>query len=164
MSKQISCRFVRLFQSTPSLRRATFWKVTATTTPAHFNPRPPHGGRLQPILTSWFYFRYFNPRPPHGGRRTLRALRAGRQVFQSTPSSRRATVNVWHINTIRKISIHALLTEGDISYNAILAHHCIFQSTPSSRRATGKALQFIRQIMISIHALLTEGDFVSSLV
>ena len=124
------------FQSTPSSRRATvdcpasFWSadisIHALLTEGdlivlwhiiiikrHFNPRPPHGGRLQPILTSWFYFRYFNPRPPHGGR----------------PSNSFSP----YLNF--KISIHALLTEGD---RARLFEEC--------------------QAIISIHALLTEGD------
>ena len=135
MSKQISCRFVRLFQSTPSSRRATFWKVTATTTPAHFNPRPPHGGRLGKVILSSrlykfqstpssrratfnmdkaeFMGRHFNPRPPHGGRLNLHFLSS----------------------LIDYISIHALLTEGD-SRRCCIIYHCL----------------------ISIHALLTEGD------
>ena len=113
MSKQISCRFVRLFQSTPSSRRATFWKVTATTTPAHFNPRPPHGGRLGKVILSSRLYK-----------------------FQSTPSSRRATNQDKLYNLINPISIHALLTEGDRTSIAFFSTFPLFQSTPSSRRAT----------------------------
>ena len=135
MSKQISCRFVRLFQSTPSSRRATFWKVTATTTPAHFNPRPPHGGRLGKVILSSRLYKfqstpssrratgpvspfsprspYFNPRPPHGGRRFRFSNLKDSHLFQSTPSSRRATKATPSLLLDIPISIHALLTEGD---------------------------------------------------
>ena len=136
MSKQISCRFVRLFQSTPSSRRATFWKVTATTTPAHFNPRPPHGGRLGKVILSSRLYK-----------------------FQSTPSSRRATNQDKLYNLINPISIHALLTEGDRTSIAFFSTFPLFQSTPSSRRATYyEARMRAAKYNISIHALLTEGD------
>ena len=101
MSKQISCRFVRLFQSTPSSRRATFWKVTATTTPAHFNPRPPHGGRQD-------QYRLFLHVPLisiHAllteGDRLIDRFRESVDRFQSTPSSRRATQPIRHITTLQ---------------------------------------------------------------
>ena len=58
-----------------------------------------------------------------------------RDLFQSTPSSRRAT-SLFD-------SILALIS---------------FQSTPSSRRATYKIAQSMVAVGISIHALLTEGD------
>ena len=100
------------FQSTPSAWRETFFssavrrrenisihslrmegddgnRITSQTQ-AHFNPLPPHGGRL-------FLFRrkterkHFNPLPPHGGRR---------------PQARQQELN-------RHISIHSLRMEGD---------------------------------------------------
>ena len=78
----------------------------------------------------------FYPRPPHGGRR-------------QHPRSAAADV---------AISIHALLTEGDVkakdSGNTILQ----FLSTPSSRRATRHYFFSRKAADISIHALLTEGD------
>ena len=58
------------------------------------------------------------------------------RVFQSTPSSRRATI----LAGIR----HKMFTG--------------FQSTPSSRRATYIGLDEFLEDLISIHALLTEGD------
>ena len=57
-------------------------------------------------------------------------------VFQSTPSSRRATCEWADYPAKVLISIHALLTEGDLDCGDIAA--------PEG---------------ISIHALLTEGDF-----
>ena len=100
------------FQSTPSSRRATgkalqfirqiMISIHALLTEGDlfnfitgergndFNPRPPHGGRLNRRF-GWLVLLHFNPRPPHGGRRLcLLYLLAGLR-FQSTPSSRRAT-------------------------------------------------------------------------
>ena len=60
------------------------------------------------------------------------------------------------------ISIHALLTEGDIVWSSTSASWSGFQSTPSSRRATGFGLSYPLPHPISIHALLTEGDLLTS--
>ena len=81
---------------------------------AHFNPLPPHGGRL---YTPVFHQtkNYFNPLPPHGGRRQFHAFfRAAKKEFQSTPSTRRETCNP-RTGTEKAfwISIHSLHTEGD---------------------------------------------------
>ena len=62
---------MRVFQSTPSARRAT----SASTV---FLPLHP----------------YFNPRPPRGGRHVRAFARARVCAFQSTPSARRATMAV----------------------------------------------------------------------
>ncbi len=103
-------------------------------------------------------------------------------AFQSTPSSRRATLTVRRHFALRDISIHALLTEGDLISSLAHNHHqasfqstpssrratsadsdvlilfSIFQSTPSSRRATCTQFHRYLNFKISIHALLTEGD------
>ena len=57
-------------------------------------------------------------------------------LFQSTPSSRRATSDTVLIDDALVISIHALLTEGDVSVSPAEVCASEFQSTPSSRRAT----------------------------
>ena len=102
-----------IFQSTPSSRRAT---------------RKQYGRK--PVLL------YFNPRPPHGGRLLTQQRHRAKPSFQSTPSSRRATTMI-HFSVVPFfISIHALLTEGDVD-------RIVFNLTTYS---------------ISIHALLTEGD------
>ena len=56
----------------------------------HFNPLPPHGGRLpgSSIVASSYYF---NPLPPHGGRRLDSITHRPSPVFQSTPSAWRET-------------------------------------------------------------------------
>ena len=57
---------------------------------------------------------YFYPRPPYGGRLPSRTPSGAQHIFLSTPSVRRATVvrSIAFIR-IRRISIHALRTEGD---------------------------------------------------
>ena len=82
---------------------------------------------------------YFNPRPPHGGRQNRIYMVSHEIIFQSTPSSRRATI----------LSVFPSRTRT------------IFQSTPSSRRATYTAMLEVSKHYISIHALLTEGDTAS---
>ena len=55
----------------------------------------------------------FYPRPPRGGRPYQRQIPQQRKRFLSTPSARRATVDV-HITVVHnRISIHALREEGD---------------------------------------------------
>ena len=62
------CRKIHTaFQSTPSAWRETFTFTSARWINTHFNPLPPHGGRLG-ISTPILPFLYFNPLPPHGGR------------------------------------------------------------------------------------------------
>ncbi len=130
-----SLGMLRLFQSTPSARRATDYAYAAAEIIKNFNPRPPRGGRhclfrLGGALID------FNPRPPRGGRRktitkikiteviSIHALREEgdgvtfvpgiyQEVFQSTPSARRATI--LRIKPMPRPT---------------------FQSTPSARRAT----------------------------
>ena len=103
-----------------------------------------------------------------------------RQIFLSTLSLRRATENPLRQVVNRSISIHALLTESDVtpmvtppsykyfyprspygerqqssSYNAYLEE---FLSTLSLRRATNPIRECQIVPIISIHALLTESD------
>ena len=59
---------------------------------ANFNPRPPRGGRPFRVRTVP-HTRNFNPRPPRGGRPKQQNYFIPRQVFQSTPSARRATLS-----------------------------------------------------------------------
>ena len=81
------------FLSTPSARRATLSWLLRSTTPTHFYPRPPRGGRLGGELSGEWTNKFlstpsarratqnpgqeestdsnFYPRPPRGGRRPL---------------------------------------------------------------------------------------------
>ncbi len=169
-----------MFQSTPSVRRATLSTM-----------------RLKASLTR------FNPRPPYGERQFEYAMSDVLELFQSTPSVRRATNICQKIVPNYFVSIHALHTESDSMlhsryrtpgrfnprpphgerlYDGRGSRVCSeFQSTPSTRRATthelvdglffdsfnprpphgerqGKSsLQWILGF-VSIHALHTESD------
>ena len=100
------------FQSTLSSRRATTERHSTTCGRRYFNPRSPHGERLErsapPYQSTDFNPRSphgerlmgcgvefslidFNPRSPHGERRGWLNLPPDAEIFQSTLSSRRAT-------------------------------------------------------------------------
>ena len=61
------------------------------------------------------------------------------EVFQSTPSARRATPSTSKARMNMGISIHALREEGDLMASSLADRRWRFQSTPSARRATGSA-------------------------
>ena len=169
------------FQSTPSSRRATRNRLSCTREgitfnprPPHggrlneeflddaatlaFNPRPPHGGRLCQASQHW-HFGAFNPRPPHGGRRTMPRAPLDLTGFQSTPSSRRATRLRVPSRSRTEISIHALLTEGD--FFTWHTSQCIKNISIHALLTEGDLLRswdHMDVLVISIHALLTEGD------
>ena len=101
------------FQSTPSAWRETSTSFSARSISSHFNPLPPHGGRLN-LHLSFPPIRYFNPLPPHGGR----PLRS--KVERNDGC----------------ISIHSLRMEGDKMFCAFITRTVVFQSTPSAWRET----------------------------
>ena len=107
----ISC----VFQSTPSVGRATDIISASFSQRRHFNPRPPWGGRLPPLPVCRRAVRHFNPRPPWGGRRGTARDYALADLFQSTPSVGRATIFLLALFQILSISIHALRGEGDFA-------------------------------------------------
>ena len=57
-------------------------------------------------------------------------------IFLSTPSARRATVEIIIPQIVQKISIHALRKEGDLFSQILSCRMPEFLSTPSARRAT----------------------------
>ena len=81
---------------------------------SHFNPLPPHGGRLLFAMLSHLSVIHFNPLPPHGGRHLVKLIR------------------FWAEN----ISIHSLRMEGDLFAWLRENGYLIFQSTPSAWRET----------------------------
>ena len=102
---------------------------------SHFNPLPPHGGRLYLVCTPSVYLD-FNPLPPHGGRQIYYYHILPRKSFQSTPSAWRETDNYPYFDISTYISIHSLRMEGD----ADTCHNVIDDAC------------------ISIHSLRMEGD------
>ena len=89
------------FQSTHSLRSATFFLLMF------------HDGNNG-----------FNPRTPCGVRPSSVPSRMGSPVFQSTHSLRSATPCSWHVKHLYAVSIHALLAECD----SLAGRMCAFMS------------------------------------
>ena len=121
------------FQSTPSVWRETPSSM-ASCKASYFNPLPPCGGRPC-ALRSAKIRRYFNPLPPCGGRHILLYIFFYIDLFQSTPSVWRETLDV-----------------------TALARDTPFQSTPSVWRETRTRRQEGMCEIISIHSLRVEGD------
>ena len=101
----LDCRFMA-FQSTPSTRRETSQVQICDVVASHFNPLPPHGGRLRQAC-----------------------LLRSRCTFQSTPSTRRETASGVLASFALYISIHSLHTEGD--YFSIMLFFYVFISIHS---------------------------------
>ena len=124
-----------LFQSTPSARRATRHPrccFDLTHISIHALREEGDGATLSDVG----FTDYFNPRPPRGGRHAPRHYPSTTYQFQSTPSARRATVNLIEGTHVLKISIHALREEGD----------------------PREQMPLWMPARISIHALREEGD------
>ena len=102
----------------------------------HFNPLPPHGGRLLRFFSLFFVSKFQST--PSAWRETGGRISSQRRPkgFQSTPSAWRETY----------VPMFFLLSG-------------IFQSTPSAWRETSKADSAAKQSQISIHSLRMEGDF-----
>ena len=151
-------RAVRIFQSTPSARRATWeWRYCRQSLP-YFNPRPPRGGRLSYRsikaalgIISIHALREegdrprpwhvpapsdFNPRPPRGGRPS------------KSPDAA----------TIEDISIHALREEGDAFSARAPRTLCYFNPRPPRGGRQPGCYGPPQGAAISIHALREEGD------
>ena len=103
-----------VFQSTPSVGRATEVLAYEYKLKPYFNPHPPWGGRRCLVHRVGDIDRNFNPHPPWGGRRYV------------TSADRAVLV----------ISIHTLRGEGDPDRRTVLICFLKFQSTPSVGRAT----------------------------
>ena len=146
---------------------------------------------------------HFNPLPPHGGRLRRLLITETSTSFQSTPSAWRETCVSDYMTTATAISIHSLRMEGDYHYSctrrsyfhfnplpphggrpadfSFAATSNTFQSTPSAWRETerkrlsynidmhfnplpphgGRLLcfsTFFAGFYISIHSLRMEGD------
>ncbi len=117
---------VGLFQSTPSVGRATLRGLPSTPT-AVFQSTPSVGRATlisPPFLSS---YQHFNPRPPWGGRRQVVERTALELAFQSTPSVGRATAQKWT----------EVITMS-------------FQSTPSVGRATRRCV-YVRHFQLDFN-------------
>ena len=100
------------FQSTPSARRATWiLMLFFTMGTISIHALREEGDRTVP--KSGLLKIYFNPRPPRGGRPVNFSAVGNLELFQSTPSARRATAPRCGRLGLVGISIHALREEGD---------------------------------------------------
>ena len=148
----------------------------------HFNPRPPHGGRLdvsavsipangfQSTSSAWRttyyterYYQtayYFNPRPPHGGR--LDVKKHGSNTIQISIHVLRMEDD-WLIcrdgNTSRLISIHVLRMEDDDGNLRPLAKMGYFNPRPPHGGRRSRSILNNTINLISIHVLRMEDDF-----
>ena len=127
----------RLFQSTPSARRATR-EIAALKAIKDISIHALREEGDIRLLLRLLPSSDFNPRPPRGGRHYGRQSQCSTSLFQSTPSARRATAAYKAADAAEKISIHALREEGDRTQNATVFLLIQFQSTPSARRATSR--------------------------
>ena len=140
-----------IFQSTPSVGRATTICTTVRSCSMHFNPRPPWGGRPNPNVSLIFFAIIsihalrgegdlaktwdlssalnFNPRPPWGGRHQYPAVLTD-EVFISIHALRgEGDVCLQRLLPCQGISIHALRGEGDSS-SAPYFFRCPFDFNP----------------------------------
>ena len=74
---------------------------------------------------------YFNPLPSHEGRPKTSGEAGGPGAFQSTPFSRRETAQSRKRTAYAGISIHSLLTKGDIYPRIVLLCSANFNPLPS---------------------------------
>ena len=125
-----------LFQSTPSVGRATWLCQRGQANRLYFTPRPPWGGRLVAVLHKISKQAISIHALRGEGDQKRNTSRCSARTFQSTPSVGRATT-IYSNKSDKsiEISIHALRGEGDILM-------------------TEKTFSKI----ISIHALRGEGD------
>ena len=79
---------------------------------------------------------HFNPLPPHGGRLVSSRISTLVMLFQSTPSAWRETPGSSGKYVSGKISIHSLRMEGDVGCFRQIDSAKTFQSTPSAWRET----------------------------
>ena len=104
-------------------------------TPRHFNPLPPHGGRpyLRKLLAS---LTDFNPLPPHGGRPYRRIQHCQQMNFNPLPPHGGRRIQQAGFSHHPAISIHSLRMEGDHVTVTVSSPSAQFQSTPSAWRET----------------------------
>ena len=122
------------FQSTPSLRKVTYDRVTDADGTVNFNPHLPCG-RWRWWTGNQNLCVYFNPHLPCGRWRRSGTRSRRWRSFQSTPSLRKVTITSWFQNDHECISIHTFLAEGDLPWT-----------------------QVEKRLGISIHTFLAEGD------
>ena len=100
---------------------------------------------------------HFNPLPPHGGRLETYHSVTDAVAFQSTPSTRRETALIVHTMCAQTFQ-STPSTRRETTNNKKSGSAMGFQSTPSTRRETFCGRIHMAEYFISIHSLHTEGD------
>ena len=102
---------------------------------------------------------HFNPLPPHGGRLKINDIASQDIPFQSTPSAWRETSSLsdWELKAV--ISIHSLRMEGDISQRIVCVMVNDFNPLPPHGGRPELDYASYKKFYISIHSLRMEGDF-----
>ena len=100
----------------------------------------------------------FNPRPPRGGRQNNKQVGPHFQVFQSTPSARRATTAGGGLESVEGISMHALREVGDHARRWSVKGAGYFNPRPPRGGRPNCRRWWSAWQGISIHALREEGD------
>ena len=133
------CSTRSLFQSTPSVGRATIFSDFSGHHTNDFNPRPPWGGRRL-CQRGQANRLYFNPRPPWGGRPRTPEKNSGFPLFQSTPSVGRATaLQIAAAFGIKPFQSTPSVGRATTEWSFRDGREALFQSTPSVGRATATA-------------------------
>ena len=101
---------------------------------------------------------HFNPLPPHGGRLPFSNRRFTDSTFQSTPSAWRETVFICPDTYDDSISIHSLRMEGDATHWHILVQLRYFNPLPPHGGRLSELSSVALSPNISIHSLRMEGD------
>ena len=97
----------------------------------HFNPLPPHGGRLVASVALATVLLLFQS-TPSAWRETSMFFHPflKNDIFQSTPSAWRETPDYQRIQTLQRISIHSLRMEGDSALSFLLLRNSNFNPLP----------------------------------
>ena len=124
------------FQSTPSAWRETVKARYNEKHYDHFNPLPPHGGRLHKLCECGLVERIsIHSLRMEGDRRYALARKSRGQGKRLPPRGRRLVHKPGHKQR-ELISIHSLRMEGDRRLIVLYSLRDIFQSTPSAWRET----------------------------
>ena len=150
---------MREFQSTLSVRRATFRQIRLKHLCFHFNPRSPWGER--PAVCCWVrcLLLHFNPRSPWGERLICFFLKAGQKsisIHALREESDRCLIKFWRYKLYfnprspwgERLIVTIIVTVVNIHFNP---------RSPWGERLNEAYKECVRMI-ISIHALREESD------
>ena len=148
-----------VFQSTPSAWRETSLSCSESQVPDHFNPLPPHGGRLRLIkFNICMHIISIHSLRMEGDIEEKKQFALGK-AFQSTPSAWRET-HIYLLLTFTTFYFNPLPPHGGRLIIRFFAYIVNSISIHSLRMEGDTSIAlFDFGISISIHSLRMEGDF-----